>query len=577
MAEPMHPLLQGDSHPLQGSIEELPPHSRLPRLDLAIDWESPQEEFLTSARAFFTGPKASKNGDVSPDRALRVDWVEGKLPGRAFLAACLWHGIAVWLLILPIWGFLPQTRPTLAPVQIEYDVYDPPDLPKILLPNARAKPSPPPKKVDDASKEAVQKGEDAYHPRQTIVSIPVKVTHPRQTLIQPDAPATPPKIVPQLPNIVQWANNEQPKLRIPVEPTAVAPKVEQRKVRDVAAPELANNVKNAGPLDIAPSEVNIARPQIPLNPMSKPVARQRTAKENPAAAPEIAESQGDPNARRLIALSATPAPPAPEVPVPQGNLAARISMGPDAKPGAPAGAPRGATGASEGKGSAAAGTGASPGANGAGGISAMAGGAGSANGELPAAVSISAPSARGAGGGGLAPVHHGLILQPMVPMDTGPSVRRGPANVAGFDPSVPPETIFGGKEVFTLHIDLPNLTSETGSWILHYSQLDEDPRPQYRPKGQLSAPQPISKSDPEYPEAAIKAHIDGEVVLYAIIRKDGSVDSIQVMRSLDPRLDKNAEAALAKWKFLPGRRAGVPVDIEAVVHIPFEYKNPHDE
>ena len=81
---------------------------------------------------------------------------------------------------------------------------------------------------------------------------------------------------------------------------------------------------------------------------------------------------------------------------------------------------------------------------------------------------------------------------------------------------------------------------------------------------------------PEYPEDAIKAHIDGEVVLYAIIRKDGSVDSIQLMRSLDPRLDKNAMAALARWKFLPGKRAGVPVDIEAVVRIPFEYKNPHE-
>jgi TonB family protein len=578
MTEPMHPLLQGDPHPLKGSLEELPPHSRLPRLDLAIDWESPQEEFLTSARAFFTGPKAPKNGDLAQDRALRVDWVEGKLPGKAFLAACLWHGIAVWLLILPIWGFLPQTRPTLAPVQIEYDVYDPPDLPKILLPNAKAKPSPPPKKPNDASNEPVQKGADAYHPRQTIVSIPVKVTHPRQTLIQPDAPATPPKIVPQLPNIVQWVDNEQPKLRIPVEPKAVAPKIQQRKVRDVAAPDVANNAKNSGPLDIAPSEVNIARPQIPLNPMSKPVARQRTRDENPAAAPEIAESQSDPNARRLIALSATPGPPAPEVAVPPGNLAARISIGPDAKPGAPGGAAHGATGASEGKGSAAAGTGASPGANGgAGNVSAIAGGAGNANGELPAAVSISGASARGPGGGGLAPAHHGLILQPMVAMDTAPSVRRGPANVAGLDPSLPPESIFGGKEVFTMHIDLPNLTSESGSWILKFSQLDEDPRPQYRPKGQLSAPQPISKADPEYPEAAIKEHVDGEVVLYAIIRTNGSVDSIQVMRSLDPRLDKNAMIALAKWKFLPGRRAGVPVDIETVVHIPFEYKNPHDE
>ncbi len=241
-----------------------------------------------------------------------------------------------------------------------------------------AKPSPPPKKAEDASNQPVARGEDAYHPRQTIVSIPVKVTHPRQTLIQPDAPPEAPKIVTPLPNIVQWAEKEQPKLRIPVVPTAVAPKIEQRKVRDVAAPDVANNEKNSGPLNIAQSQVNIARPEIPLNPMSKPVERQRTARENPAVAPDIAESQSDPNARRLIALSATPAPPAPEVSVPQGNLAARISMGPDAKPGAPGGAAHGATGASEGKGAAPAGTGASAGANGAGSVSAMAGGAGTA-------------------------------------------------------------------------------------------------------------------------------------------------------------------------------------------------------
>ena len=561
MAGPMHPLLQGDPHPLKGSIEELPPHSRLPRLDLAIDWESPQQEFVTSVRGFFTGPKAPKNGELPEGRPLRVDWVEGKPPAKAFLAACLWHVVAVWLLILPIWGFLPQTRPTLAPVQIEYDVYDPPDLPKISLPNARAKPSPPPKKAEDASKQPVARGEDVYHPRQTILSVPVKITHPRQTLIQPDAPAAPPKIVTPLPNIVQWAENEQPKLRIPVVPTAVAPKIERRQTRDVAAPELANNEKNSGPLNIAPSQVDIARPQIPINPMSKPVARARPTHENPAAAPEIAESAGDASARRLIALSAAPAPPAPVVSVPQGNLAARISMGPDAKSGAPSGAVHGATG--------------SAGANGgAGNLSAMAGGAG--NSELPAAISVSGGSSRSAGGG-LAPVHRGLILQPMVPTEPSASYRREPANVAALNPNQPPEAIFGGKEIHSMRIDLPNLTSASGSWDLSFAQLDEDPRPPYRPKGALSGPEPIVKVDPEYPEDAIKQHIDGEVVLYAIIRKDGSVDSIQLMRSLDPRLDKNAMAALARWKFLPGKRAGVPVDIEAVVRIPFEYKNPHDE
>jgi TonB family protein len=205
----------------------------------------------------------------------------------------------------------------------------------------------------------------------------------------------------------------------------------------------------------------------------------------------------------------------------------------------------------------------------------MAGGAGNSNGSLPAAISVSGGNAR-SGGGGIAPVHRGLILQPMVSAEPSSTPARGPANVAALDPSQPPETILAGKEIYTLRINLPNLTSATGSWILSFAQLDEDPRPPYRPKGQLSGPEPIAKADPEYPADVIKEHIQGEVVLYAIIRKDGSVDSIQLMRALDPQLDKNAIAALARWKFLPGKRAGVPVDLEAVVHIPFLYKNPKD-
>jgi protein TonB len=79
--------------------------------------------------------------------------------------------------------------------------------------------------------------------------------------------------------------------------------------------------------------------------------------------------------------------------------------------------------------------------------------------------------------------------------------------------------------------------------------------------------------DPKYPPETMEEHIDGEVVLYAIIRKDGTVDSIELVRSLDPRLDKAAMDALAQWRFEPGARAGEPVDLEAVVHVPFEYKH----
>jgi TonB family protein len=559
MAESMHPLLQGDPPSLKSSIEELPPYSRLPRLDLGIDWESPQQEFLTSLRDFFAGPRIPKDDELPTD-VLRIQWIRGKLPGRAFLVSCLWHGLAIWLLTAPIWGFLPTVRPTLAPIQIEYTLYDPQDLPRILLPSAAAKPSPPPKKPDDASQLPPERGADAYHPRQTILSIPVRITHPRQTLIEPDAPPTPPKVLPQLPNVVQWTEKAPPKLQIPITPTAAAPVVQRKTVRDVAVPEVTNLEKNAGPLNIAASPVAIARPQIPLNPMSAPVARERTTQANPTAAPEIgAASESDANLRRLIALSATPGPPAPPVNVPEGNLAARISIGPaGTKPGAPGGAEHGSSGASEGTGASTV-------------------GAGAAAGSLPASISISGGNGSAGGGGAPAGIRPGrLNLKSTAPLEPTVNAPKSAADIAAFDPSLPPEKILSGKEVYTLHVNLPNLTSASGSWILNFAQLDEDTRLPSRPKGQLSGPDPITKADPEYPPEMIKEHVHGEVVLYAIIRKDGSVDSIQVVRGLEPVLDRNAIAALAKWKFRPGARAGVPVDLEAVVHIPFLYQNPRD-
>ena len=133
-----------------------------------------------------------------------------------------------------------------------------------------------------------------------------------------------------------------------------------------------------------------------------------------------------------------------------------------------------------------------------------------------------------------------------------------------FDPSLPPEKILSGKEVYTLHVNLPNLTSASGSWIMDFAELDEDDATPYRHKELVACPVPVAKADPKYPPELIKAHVKGEVVLYAIVRKDGSVDSIQIVRGLDPQLDHNAIEALEQWKFRPGTHAGVPTDFEGV-------------
>jgi TonB family protein len=543
-------------------------------LAMEVAWQSPWEQFRSSLHSFLKEPRAPKTGPFSGSPHLCIHWIEGKLPGRAFTASTLWHIAAVWVLTLPIWGFLPSAHPLVAPVQFELTWNaSASDLPHISLPVPLPKPKPAATKRAETPAPEASRGADAYHPRQTILSIPVQVTHPRQTLIQPDAPAAPPKITEQLPNLVEWtATSPQPKPKIELASKAAAPVTKRRDLRDTAAPDIPNRERNPGPLNIASSPVVNPAPQLAMNPTAAPISQQRRAEKENAAAPEIAPeaSAGDSGLRRMIALSADPAPPAPVAEVPRGNLAARVAISPEGtKPGTPGGSAKPAAssgGAANGPEISAAGTGK----------------AGGESGSLPAAVSVTGGSEhRATGGGGVGVAGNrpmGRInLHPMLSYrpDSMDEARKGPSVTGAIDPNIAPDKILSGKEVYTMQINMPNLTSSTGSWTLNFAQLDEGEGPELPAQGRLAAPALERKVDPEYPPSMIKQHVEGQVILYAIIRKDGSVDSIQRVRGLEPQLDKNAMEALAQWKFRPATRNGVPVDIEAIVFIPFRYHAPN--
>src|SRR5580692_4801672 len=563
MAEPMQSAVKRVLVPVEETLVEPPSHSKLTRLDLGVDWGSPWQEFWSSWRTYFSLERAPEDAELPADSDLRVEWIQGRFPGRAFTAAALWHVAAIAIVLLPIWHFLASDPPNLAPVRIELTWTNPSqDLPPISQPGREPKPSP----KGDPAKPLPQKGADAFHPRQTVLSQPAVVTHPRQTLMQPDAPPTPPKIEVPLPNIVEWAAPKMPaRPQLRVGSTAAAPQVQHHAVNDLAAPELVNQERTSGPLDIAASPTINQQPRMPVEPMSKAVAARRAAQAETGAAPEIgaANSAGDDSLHRVIALSAAPAPPAPEVSVPQGNLAARIAISPEGKqPGAPGGAENGAAGN-----------------GGAGGGSATSGGrgtnanSGTGSGSAPEGVSVSGGNSHG----GIAPAGRAttkLNLKPMPALDAPPLAHHGPAVIGAIDPKLPPEVILSGKEIYTLHIDMPNLTSVTGNWVMNFAQLDEGNPPYKKPTGNLSGPSLLSKVDPKYPQTQIKEHVDGEVVLYAIIRKDGLVDSIQLVHGIDPQLDKNSMEALARWVFHPATREGQPVELEAVVHIPFKFRRP---
>jgi TonB family protein len=526
----------------------------LPRLDLAVDWESPWREFCSSINDFLSGPRAPKESVLAPDSALRIDWVGGKNSPWAFAASSAWHLIAVTLLVLPIWGFLPSTAPNLAPVQLEVNWSAQQDLPPIhLAPKLRRAglilESSAAPKVERKDAPAPN-GADAFHPRQTILSIPVQLTHPKQTLIEPAAPMTAPKVDTKLPNIVQWAAHT-PEMQLLQ--SAAPPKVRRHELNAVA-PDVPN-LEKSGPLDIAPSTTPALRPPIPAMVATTP--RPRRSRTVPGAtAPELAGANGDGGLRNVIALSASPAPPAP-LAVPPGNLAARVAISPAGKhPGAPSANDKGGSG------------------------SRISGGGAGPKGldSSPVAISITGSnghrSTSGTGGIAASQTRAKLILKPMESLPERPRPRTGPANLAALGPNEPPEALLYGKVVHTLNINLPNVTSVSGSWILNFAQLDEASSPFNRPPGVLSGPVPVIKVDPKYPPELINEHVEGEVVLYAIVRANGSVDNIQIVRKVDPRLDLYAVQALAQWKFRPATRDGVPVDIEAVVHIPFQYRLP---
>jgi TonB family protein len=129
------------------------------------------------------------------------------------------------------------------------------------------------------------------------------------------------------------------------------------------------------------------------------------------------------------------------------------------------------------------------------------------------------------------------------------------------------DAVFNGKHYYTLTLNMPNLTSAGGSWVIRFAELNEQTH-----TGELSAPVAIEKVDPKYPPDLVHDRIEGIVTLYAVIHSDGTVGSIRVLRGIDARLDENARVALSQWRFRPATKNGSAVDLEAVIHIPFKVR-----
>lgn len=92
----------------------------------------------------------------------------------------------------------------------------------------------------------------------------------------------------------------------------------------------------------------------------------------------------------------------------------------------------------------------------------------------------------------------------------------------------------------------------------------------YTSKMGIINPAITHKQKPLYTEEARREKIQGDVILSAVLRKDGTITDIKVVRGLGYGLDEEAIKAASKIKFIPGTKNGQAVNVRARLEFAFQ-------
>ncbi len=82
----------------------------------------------------------------------------------------------------------------------------------------------------------------------------------------------------------------------------------------------------------------------------------------------------------------------------------------------------------------------------------------------------------------------------------------------------------------------------------------------------------IQKIEPKYPMIALAAHVQGQVVLSAVISKTGEIQNLELL-SGHPLLVPAAIAAVQQWRYRPFLLNGEPVEVETIITVNFQLSN----
>jgi len=528
--------------------------------------------------------KASPSQDypVTPGVFWADVFVPSPLPWRRFAQSGITHVLAVGLICLGgrLW---PQLGNSVQPAAVKSEdvIYFSPSEYLPALSSGGDTPAP-------------REGDPAFA-TQPILSVPANPDNRTQSIVTPPDVKLQAEV--QVPNIVAWQEvsptvplaatervlptNQTPLLQPAV--IAPAPEVAVRLSRpatsfpsQVVAPapdvkatgELRSSevldqtvvgpppklspeaIHRTGAIDIGHAEAVAPAPKLILSERQAPrlIGHAAGTSESAVIAPPPSTAGiARPNtAGRLIALGVHPASLVAPVAAPSGNRRGTFGAGPDGKSDASG----------------------SPTINSGNGKS----GAGSSTrvSNIPSGLSVGATPAETAS----ATAYPGTALSTASPEEAslrapdlarpnGPS-GRGASEVPDEKVTEVDRQVFGTRKFYSMSLNMPNLNSSGGSWVIRFAELTADNN-----HGELTAPYATQKVDPAYPLALMRENVRGTVTVRAVIRRDGSVGDVRVVRSIDERLDAYACQALARWHFQPATKNGVPVDLDAVVSIPF--------
>lgn len=536
-------------------------------------------------------------------------FVKGRLPWGRFLQSGAGHVVAFALLVGLTRFFALQPQVVARPVFEHADViyYQPSEyLPPLDTRTAHASQ---PRKTDPE-----------FSP-QPIISLPREADNHSQTIVAPPNIKLTRDVA--LPNMVAWSESDKPKtphLAIPPVPltpaaeiTRITPQIENSVLKpppdavhlasrrdsptlqdSVVAPPPevsaanqaayrapqtavvapppsvdATSPRPLGDLNIGRSSVIAPAPQLPIaEQRTLPPSRSSIVGPQPVVPPPPSVSGSGSSGEsagvrgRVIALNLHPAVGAPAVP-PSGNRRGTFAATPEGHPGALG----------------------SPGAVASGGKENGSGSTRKGTSDMPAGLYVGSATAKPSPVAG-----DPLLTNPAsVSPNLGASVRPPRVNA----PSRPMQpdsatklseaerAVFGNRRFYSVTLNMPNLNSAGGSWVIRFAELDHassdhdsnnhesNNHDAAAPAEDLSQPMATRKVDPKYPLQLMRENVAGTVILYAIIRADGTVGNVRILRSVDDRLDQFASQAVEQWQFQPAMKNGAPVDVEATFQIPF--------